>query len=263
MDKPTIIEVQDIQKVYGIGDAEVAALAGVSLKIYEGEFVAIMGPSGSGKSTLMNILGCLDRPTGGKYILDGEDVSNLSRQDLAHIRNKKLGFIFQAYNLLPRLSSLDEVILPMMYRTDNRLTISERRERGLEVLESVGLSSRAHHLPNELSGGQQQRVAIARALINEPVLILADEPTGNLDTKSSYEIMDLLHRLHEKGRTIVMVTHEPDIARQMERIVHIRDGKLYSDDDNRAEAVKAKEELRQTLEEQSTKEHAQKEAGGE
>ncbi|MCE1252085.1 MAG: ABC transporter ATP-binding protein [Anaerolineae bacterium] len=242
-----MIEVDDIQKIYGVGDAEVAALAGVSLKIYQGEFVAIMGPSGSGKSTLMNILGCLDRPTTGKYILDNEDVSNLSRTELAHIRNKKLGFIFQAYNLLPRISALDEVILPMMYQVENRVGMAERRERGMAALESVGLETRAHHLPNELSGGQQQRVAIARALINDPVLILADEPTGNLDTKSSYEIMDLLHKLHEKGSTIVMVTHEPDIARQMERIIHIRDGKLYSDDDNRLEAVKAKKELHQLL----------------
>lgn len=246
MDKP-IIEIKDIKKVYGVGDIEVWALAGVSLTICEGEFVAVMGPSGSGKSTLMNILGGLDRPSSGSYILDGEDVSNLSRNDLAHIRNQKLGFIFQSYNLLPKMTALDNVMLPMMYQTDKKVGMSERKERAIAALESVGLADRYKHLPKELSGGQQQRVAIARALINEPVLIMADEPTGNLDTKSSYEIMDLLHKLHEKGRTIVMVTHEPDIAQQMERIIHIRDGKLDSDYANGEAAEKAKEVLRQTL----------------
>jgi putative ABC transport system ATP-binding protein len=248
MDRPTIIEIIDLKKIYGMGEYQVEALKGINLSICEGEFVAVMGPSGSGKSTLMNILGCLDRPTEGRYILAGEDVSDLSRSDLAHIRNAKLGFIFQSFNLLSRMSALEDVMVPMMYRRQDRISMSERRERAMAALESVGLADRASHLPNELSGGQQQRVAIARALINDPVLILADEPTGNLDTKSSYEIMDLLHKLHERGRTIVMVTHEPDIARQMERIIRIRDGMLDLDRDNEKVAAEAKEELRQSLE---------------
>ena len=243
-----IIEVIDLKKVYGMGEYQVEALKCIDLSICEGEFVAVMGPSGSGKSTLMNILGCLDRPTEGKYILAGEDVSDLSKPELAHIRNEKLGFIFQSFNLLSRATALEDVMMPLMYRRQDRLSMSERRERAMAALESVGLADRANHLPNELSGGQQQRVAIARALINDPVLILADEPTGNLDTKSSYEIMDLLHKLHERGRTIVMVTHEPDIARQMERIIRIRDGMLDLDHDNAKVAAEAKEELRQSLE---------------
>ena len=248
-----IIEIIDLMKVYGMGDNEVAALAGVSLTICENEFVAIMGPSGSGKSTLMNILGCLDRPTGGKYFLDHEDVSNLTRDALAIIRNRKLGFIFQSYNLLPKMTALENVTLPMMYQRHNPLSHKERQEAAKEALDQVGLANRYHHHPMELSGGQQQRVAIARALVNNPVLIMADEPTGNLDTKSSYEIMDLLHKLHEKGRTIVMVTHEPDIARQMSRIVHIRDGKLDDDKENKA-AAQAKIELRESLAEAASQE---------
>lgn len=231
-DKPVVIETMDLVKVYGEGEGAVTALGGVSLKIYQGEFAAIMGPSGSGKSTLLNILACLDHATGGKYILNGEDVSNYDREELALIRNRELGFVFQSYNLLPRLTALENVMLPMMYQRENRLSIKDRPEKAMAALESVGLSSRAHHLPNQLSGGQQQRVAIARALINDPILVLADEPTGNLDSKSSIEILELMHRLHERGRTIVMVTHEPDIAHHTGRIILVRDGMLASDKKN-------------------------------
>lgn len=224
-----IIKTEDIRKIYGMGDIQVAALNGVSLNIKEGEFVAIMGPSGSGKSTLMNILGCLDRPSEGRYFLNEEDVSDLSKEELAAIRNRELGFIFQSYNLLPKIDAVENVILPMMYQREGKLTASQREERALAALESVGLADRAHHLPKELSGGQQQRVAIARALINDPVLVLADEPTGNLDSKSSIEIMDLLHELHDRGRTIVMVTHEPEIAEHTQRVIHILDGKVDKD----------------------------------
>ncbi len=232
MEKEVIIETVDLKKVYGEGDAEVTAVNGISIRIRSGEFVAIMGPSGSGKSTLMNILACLDRPTEGKYILAGEDVSEYSRKELAHVRSQLLGFVFQSFNLLPRASALENVIMPMVYRRENRVSPAERKELAVQALASVGLEDRMHHLPSELSGGQQQRVAIARSLVNDPVLLLADEPTGNLDTKSSEEILGLLHDLHERGRTIVMVTHEPDVAHHTERILTIRDGKLYSDQMN-------------------------------
>ena len=219
-----IIETNDITKIYGMGDISVAALAGVSIQIRQGEFVAIMGPSGSGKRTLMQILGCLFRPTEGQYFLDGEDVSKMNKKQLASIRNRKLGFIFQAYNLLARTPAIRNVTLPLLYNRENGKTQAEMDEKAQAMLELVGLADRMHHQPQELSGGQQQRVAIARALVNDPVMIIADEPTGNLDTKSGEEIMALLHKLHHDGATIVMVTHDPEIAVHTERTIHLRDG---------------------------------------
>lgn len=222
--KRTIIEIINITKVYGMGDISVAALNGVNLQIEAGEFVAIMGPSGSGKSTLMHILGCLSRPSTGQYILDGEDVSNLDKVQLAAVRNKKLGFIFQAYNLLARTSALRNVTLPLLYNHSNPKTVEEGDKKANAMLEMVGLADRANHQPHELSGGQQQRVAIARALINDPVLVIADEPTGNLDTRSGVEIMNLLHKLHAQSTTIVMVTHDPKIAAHTQRTINLVDG---------------------------------------
>ncbi len=227
-----LIDIRDITKVYGTGDVAVHALRGVSASVARGEFLAIMGPSGSGKSTLMNILGCLDRPTEGTYVLDGEDVSDLSKNRLAGVRNRKIGFVFQSYNLLPRLSATKNVMLPLLYDGRDPLPDREARAVAVAALESVGLSDRVRHRPNELSGGQQQRVAIARALVNNPSIILADEPTGNLDTQSSEEIMDLLHRLHDQGATIVMVTHEPGLAAHAERVITLVDGKIASDTRN-------------------------------
>ncbi len=226
MPQQTIIQTSDVRKVYGMGEISVAALDGVSITIQEGEFVAIMGPSGSGKSTLMNILGCLDRPTDGFYVLDDEDVSDLDKTELAAIRSRKIGFIFQSYNLLSRTTALDNVKLPLIYNREKKLSPEEREETARHKLEAVGLGDRLHHQPHELSGGQQQRVAIARALVNDPVLILADEPTGNLDTRSGEEIMSLLHELHEDGRTIVMVTHDHEISEHTQRTIHLRDGKV-------------------------------------
>ncbi len=226
MNEKTIIETIDLTKVYGMGDASVAALDGVSIQIAAGEFVAIMGPSGSGKSTLMHILGCLSRPTSGQYILDGQDISNMSKKELALIRNQKLGFIFQAYNLLPRTSAVRNVMMPLLYDRTRHFNEEEGEQKALTMLELVGLSDRIHHQPQELSGGQQQRVAIARALINDPVLIIADEPTGNLDSRSGHEILNLLRSLHQRGVTIVMVTHDPITAEYTQRVIHLADGKI-------------------------------------
>ncbi|MEN6479956.1 MAG: ABC transporter ATP-binding protein [Anaerolineales bacterium] len=228
--QPTLpaIEISGMTKTYQVGDAEVHALHGVDLRIEPGEFVSIMGPSGSGKSTLMNIIGCLDHPTSGTYLLDGEDVSTLPKNELAHIRNKRIGFVFQSFNLLPRMTALKNVIVPMMYDPDNHMTKEEREEHAIKALQSVGLGDRIHHVPTELSGGQRQRVAIARALINDPVIVLADEPTGNLDTRSGEEVMAILDDLNARGRTIVMVTHEADIAAHAHRTIHLRDGVVES-----------------------------------
>lgn len=220
------IALADIRKIYQMGDAEVAALAGVSLDIADGEFTAIMGPSGSGKSTLMNILGCLDRPTSGSYLLDNQEVALLSDDELAATRNKKIGFVFQNFNLLPRLNALENVALPLVYAG---VSIKERKERAIAALESVGLGHRIDHLPNELSGGQRQRVAIARALVNDPTILMADEPTGALDTKSGEEVIEIFKNLNDHGRTIILVTHEPDIASHAKRVIYVRDGLIVRD----------------------------------
>lgn len=227
-----IIKTEEIKKVYGRGNAQVRALDGVSLQIDANEFVAIMGPSGSGKSTMMNILGCLDRPTSGQYILDGEDVSNLNRSELAVIRNQQIGFVFQSYNLLPRTSALENVMLPLLYSRDGLGNDRQQLDKALQVLDTVGLADRVDHQPQELSGGQAQRVAIARALVNDPVIILADEPTGNLDSISGAEIMQVFRELHDKGSTIVLVTHEDEIAAHAQRVIHFMDGRIARDVQN-------------------------------
>lgn len=232
MQETAIIEIIELTKIYGMGEVQVRALDEVNLTIRKGEFVAIMGPSGSGKSTLMNILGCLDRPSTGQYILAGEDVSDLDRTQLAIIRNQRIGFIFQSYNLLPQTTALDNVILPLLYNRNGKESDAEQADRAMAALDAVGLSDRVEHKPQELSGGQMQRVAIARALVNDPVLILGDEPTGNLDTRSGQEIMALMSELHEHGSTIVMVTHDDDIAAYAERIIRLRDGKIETDVQN-------------------------------
>ncbi len=231
-DDQRLIRIVDLTKVYGMGDIQVVALDRINLEIGENEFVAIMGPSGSGKSTLMNLVGCLDRPSSGSYYLAGDDISKLDKAQLAAVRSKRIGFIFQGFNLLHRTTALENVILPLYYYRNGKITEEEKIEKGIKALEAVGLANRAHHQPSELSGGQMQRVAIARALINDPLIVLADEPTGNLDTHSSYEIMLLLTQLHERGRTIVMVTHENDIATYANRIIHFRDGKIEADETN-------------------------------
>jgi putative ABC transport system ATP-binding protein len=223
-----VIQLEDVHKVYHTGEVNVHAVRGVSLEIQPGEFVALMGASGSGKSTMMNTIGCLDRATRGKYYLDGIDVSGLGRDQLADIRNQKIGFVFQGFNLLSRTSALENVELPMLYMR-HRLNGESQRERALKALATVGLGDRAGHTPNQLSGGQQQRVAIARALANQPALLLADEPTGNLDSRTSIEIMGVFQKLNEEGITIVMVTHELDIAQYTRRMVVMRDGKVVSD----------------------------------
>ena len=223
-----IIELQNLVKTYKVGDTEVQALRGVSYSVEEGDFVAIMGPSGSGKSTLMNIIGCLDKPTSGKYTLEGEDVSTFDKNKLARVRNQKIGFVFQTFNLLSRTSALENVELPLLY---SNVHTKQRHEMALKALESVGLKNRAHHKTNQLSGGEQQRIAIARALLNNPALILADEPTGNLDSKTSSEIMDIFTKLNvEKGITMVMVTHEMDIAAYARKRIHVRDGQIIRED---------------------------------
>ena len=235
-----LIDVQDLAKDYRMGAQSVHALRGVTLTIRAGEFVAVMGPSGSGKSTFMNLLGCLDGPTAGRYLLDGQDVSGLSASALARVRNQKIGFVFQGFNLLARTSALENVELPLLYGS---LSSAERRARANHTLEAVGLSNRADHQPSQLSGGQQQRVAIARALVNTPALILADEPTGNLDTRTSVEIMALLQTLNRQGITVVLVTHERDIAEYATRVIYFRDGRLQRDERN-AQPRDAQAELR-------------------
>ena len=221
-----VIELSGIKKIYQVGGQEVAALAGIDLNIAKGEFAALMGPSGSGKSTLMNILGCLDRPTVGSYKLDGQEVATLSDDELAVTRNRRIGFVFQNFNLLSRISAADNVGLPLVYAGVGR---KEREEKAKKILDAVGLGDRAEHQPNELSGGQRQRVAIARALVNDPHIIMADEPTGNLDTKSTKEIMEIFEGLHKEGRTIILVTHEPDIAACASRQLLVRDGLITRD----------------------------------
>lgn len=224
-----LIEIEDLRKVYQMGTEQVEALKSVSLKIHKNEFVALMGPSGSGKSTLMNLLGCLDTPTKGNYLLNNKQVSLMFDGELAEIRNKEIGFVFQTFNLLPRLSALENVALPLVYSGDSK---KKREEKALRALDMVNLSDRVYHKPNELSGGQRQRVAIARALVNNPSIILADEPTGNLDTKTSVEIMRIFEEIHQLGNTVILVTHEPDIAQHAHRIIRLRDGLIESDEAN-------------------------------
>ncbi len=238
----TVIELQDVSKVYKAGEVEVHALCDVSLSVPEGQMIAIVGASGSGKSTLMNIIGCLDSVTSGSYRLLDQDVSRMNDNELARVRNKRVGFVFQTFNLLPRTAAVDSVELPLIYGR-----AKDRRKRALAALESVGLAQRANHRPNQLSGGEQQRVAIARALVNEPSILLADEPTGNLDTKSGQEVMSIFHRLHqERGITVVLVTHEPSLAAQTERIVRLRDGSIIGDELlTEAQRAQATEEFNQ------------------
>ncbi len=230
----SILHLENIRKSYFLGKQELPVLKGISMDIYKNEYVSLMGPSGSGKSTLMNILGCLDSPTGGKYILNGNDVSRMEDDELAIVRNKEIGFVFQQFNLLPRLTAAENVALPLIY---SGVSKKERKERAEAVLDKVKLSDRMHHKPNELSGGQCQRVAIARALINNPAIILADEPTGNLDSKTSHEIMDILGKIHNDGNTVILVTHEDDISKFSHRIIRLKDGLIETDKINETPAV--------------------------
>ncbi len=236
----TIIKTTEISKIYQMGTQVVNALQSITIEILKGEYVAFMGPSGSGKSTLMNIIGCLDTPTAGTYILNSKDVSHMSENELAEVRNREIGFVFQTFNLLPRATALENVALPLIYAGYGK---REREEKAMATLDSVSLADRANHKPNELSGGQRQRVAIARALVNDPSIILADEPTGNLDSKTSYDIMDLFHEIHEQGNTVIMVTHEHDIALYAHRIVKLRDGLVESDEIN--DNILTSEKIRQ------------------
>jgi putative ABC transport system ATP-binding protein len=221
-----LLEIRDLKKTYTLGSVQINALNGVSLDIHRNEYVALMGPSGSGKSTLMNLLGCLDTPSAGTYVLNGRDVSAMTENELAEIRNREIGFVFQTFNLLARLSGVDNVALPLIYAGASK---ADRTKRAEAMLEAVGLGKRSRHKPNELSGGERQRVAVARALINDPSIILADEPTGNLDTKTSYEIMGLFERIHREGNTVILVTHEEDIAAHAHRIIRLRDGRIEQD----------------------------------
>ena len=238
----TIIETSEISKIYQMGTQTVNALQSISIHINKGEYVAFMGPSGSGKSTLMNIVGCLDTPTAGTYILNDKNVSHMTENELADVRNKEIGFVFQTFNLLPRATAMENVALPLIYAGFGK---SDRQEKAMATLESVGLADRANHKPNELSGGQRQRVAIARALVNDPSIILADEPTGNLDSKTSYDIMELFHDLHANGNTIIMVTHEDDIAHYAHRIIRLRDGLIATDKIN--DNIYTSDQIRQTV----------------
>ena len=239
---PPVISVRNLVKSYTVGEVVVRALRGADLDVDKGEFVAVTGPSGSGKSTLMHILGCLDRPTSGQYILDGKDVSRMSKDDLAMVRNRKIGFVFQGFNLLSRTTALDNVELPLLYNGGSKMKLAERHKRAMDALTAVGLGQRYHHYPNQLSGGQQQRVAIARSLINEPSIILADEPTGNLDTRTSIEVMGIFQRLNiERGITIILITHEMDIAEYGTRLVRFRDGKIQVDEKIKERRDAAKE----------------------
>jgi putative ABC transport system ATP-binding protein len=241
MEQQRTIQTHNLTKIYGKGEISVRALDGVSISIDRGEFVGVMGPSGSGKSTLMNILGCLDRPTGGLYTLDSIDVSEMNRAELARIRNERIGFIFQSYNLLPKASALNNVMAPLLYDRKNERSKEEKQAKAREMLTAVGLGDRMDHIPTELSGGQQQRVAVARSLVNDPAFILADEPTGNLDSRSGEEIMDLLHKLHEERRTIVMVTHSSEISLHTQRTIHLLDGKVEKIVQNGQAKTRAKE----------------------
>ncbi len=234
---PAIIKIENLKREFIVGSETVRALKGVSFEIVSGEFVSIMGTSGSGKSTMLNILGCLDKPTSGEYYIDGIEVSKLTKDELAHVRNRKIGFVFQSYNLLPRTSAVEQVELPLLYNKE--VSAKERRERAIDALEQVGLSDRMWHTPNQMSGGQQQRVAIARAIVNDPVILLADEATGNLDTRTSYEIMSLFQKLHSKGKSIVFVTHEPDIAVFTSRTIMLRDGRVMKDEKVETQSAQA------------------------